>query len=141
MVQNWKPGVDLYIDVSVIDPNGESWRNDLLVGGSGEAARKKEAEKRDYYRKHFKLIDKRHEFMPFIIEAQGGVGSTVLKLISTLLKRKKELCLCNISRTVKRRDICGGEMLKNIIFESQRQMARTLLDKTVRENHIISKKL
>ena len=141
MVQNWKPGVDLYIDVSVIDPNGESWRNDLLVGGSGEAARKKEAEKRDYYRKHFKLIDKRHEFMPFIIEAQGGVGSIVLKIISASLKRKKELCLRNISRTVKRREICGGEMLKKIIFESQRQMARTLLDKTVRENHIISKKL
>ena len=119
MVQNWKPGVDLYIDVSVIDPNGESWRNDLLVGGSGEAARKKEAEKRDYYRKHFKLIDKRHEFMPFIIEAQGGVGSTVLKLISTLLKRKKELCLCNISRTVKRRDICGGEMLKILFLRAK----------------------
>ena len=28
LVQNWKPGVDLYIDVSVIDPTGQLWRQD-----------------------------------------------------------------------------------------------------------------
>ena len=73
-------------------------------------------------------------------KAQGRVGGTVFKLIPALLKTKKELNLRNLSRTVGRREICGGEMLENIIFDSQRQMARTLLDKTVGENHIISTK-
>ena len=74
MVQNWKPGVDMYIDVSVIDPTGQSWRPDLLTGGAGEAARLKEKKKRKFYSKQFNLLEKRNLFCPFIIEAQGGVG-------------------------------------------------------------------
>ena len=97
MIQNWKPGVDLYIDVSVIDPTGQNWRNDLLLGGVCEAAKKKEVEKREFYAEHFNLINERHEFATFILEAQGGVGETALKLISALLKKKKELNLRSIS--------------------------------------------
>ena len=109
-----------------------------MLGGVGEAAKKKEVKKRDFYSKQFNLIDKRHEFAPFIIEAQGGVGGTALKLISALLKKKKELNLRSTSRTVRWKEVCGGELLKKIIFECQRQMARTLLDKTTRENHNFS---
>ena len=42
---------------------------------------------------------------------------------------------------VESRDVLGGEALKKIIFESQRQMARTLLDKSAREDHNLSKNL
>ena len=53
LIQNWKPGVDLYIDVAVIDPTGQNWVNDLQTGGPGEAAYKKEIEKRKYYNNQF----------------------------------------------------------------------------------------
>ena len=81
MIQNWKPGVNMYIDVSVIDPTGQNWRKQLVNGGVGEAARLKEYEKRDHYANQFYLVNKRHEFSPFILEAQGGVGGIALKLI------------------------------------------------------------
>ena len=55
MVHNWTPGVDLYIDVSIIDPTGQNWRSLLLSGGPGEAALKKETKKRDFYRNYFNL--------------------------------------------------------------------------------------
>ena len=45
------------------------------------------------------------------------------------------------SYDIQKGDVLGGEVLKKIIFESQRQMARTLLDKTAREDHSLSKKL
>ena len=48
--------------------------------------------------------------------------------------------LRNLSRSVKKQDVTRGEILKKIIFESQRQMARTLMDKTMREEHVLSKK-
>ena len=73
LVKNWKPGEDLYIDVSVIDPTGQQWRNNLILGGAGEAANLKELEKINYYKNHFNLADKRHEFAPFILESQGGI--------------------------------------------------------------------
>ena len=43
MVRNWKPGIDLYIDVSVIDPTGQQWRSNLVAGGVSEAVKIKEA--------------------------------------------------------------------------------------------------
>ena len=131
--------MDLYIDVSVIDPTGQRWRNRLMLGGAGEAAMLKEAEKQEYYKNHFKLADKRHEFAPFILESQGGVGKTALRVIKTALQKKKEMNLRNLSRCVKKEEVTRGAFLKKIIFESQRQMARTLVDKTAREDHTLSK--
>ena len=79
----------MYIDVSVIDPTGQQWRNNLILGGAGEAANLKELEKIDYYKNHFNLADKRHEFAPFILESQGGIGKTALRIIKTVLQKKK----------------------------------------------------
>ena len=45
------------------------------------------------------------------------------------------------SYDIEKKDVIGGEILKKIIFESQRQMARTLLDKTAREDHSLSKNI
>ena len=70
--------MDLYFVVAVIDPTGQSWRSDLRLGGAGEAAAKKEVKKRDFYLSQFNLCNKTHKFIPFVIEAQGGVGETVL---------------------------------------------------------------
>ena len=89
LVQNWKPGVDMYIDVSVIDPTGQSWRSSLLSEGVGEAVRLKEIEKREHYSEQFNLLEKRNLFCPFIVEAQGGVGKAALQLIRAMLKKKK----------------------------------------------------
>ena len=105
LVKNWKPGVDLYIDVSVIDPTGQEWRNNLMLGGAGEAAMLKEIEKRNHYKNHFNLADKQHEFAPFILEAQGGVGKTALRVIRTAIQRKKEMNLRNLSRCVKKDEV------------------------------------
>ena len=139
LVQNWEPGVDMYIDVSVIDPTGQSWRPSLLSDGAGGAARCKEIQKRKYYSEQFNLLEKRNLFCPFIVEAQGGVGKAALQLIRTMLKKKKELSLRTTTRSVKESEVTGGEILKKIVFESQRQMARTLMDKSSREDHILSK--
>ena len=38
LVWNWKPGFNLYIDVSVIDPTSHEWRNHLVQHGPGKAA-------------------------------------------------------------------------------------------------------
>ena len=124
MVRNWKPGVDMYIDVSVIDPTGQQWRSDLVSGGAGEAARQKEVKKREYYSNHFNLADQTHIFTPFIIEAQGCVGESALKLIKAMLKKKRELNLRSTSLKVEKGQVVGGEILKKIVFESQRQMAK-----------------
>ena len=85
-------------------------------------------------------MDKVNEFCPFIIEAQGAVRDAALKLIKTILMKKKELSLRAVTKTVKKNEVTRGEVLKKIIFESQRQMARTLIDKTTREEHTFSKK-
>ena len=109
--------------------------------GPGKAAGLKGNEKRDYYNDHFNLVNKLHEFAPFVIETQGGVGTTALKIIKAILKRKKERNLRSTTFEVRENEVMGGEILKKVIFESQRQMARTLLDKTSREDHILPKKL
>ena len=90
MVWNWKPGVNMYIDVAVIDPTAQTWRDKLLLNGPGRAAFLKGQEKRDYYKNHFDLVDKIHEFSPFVLEAQGGVGETALKVIKAI-KGKRSL--------------------------------------------------
>ena len=56
LVKNWKPGVDMYIDVSVIDPSGQNWRASLLSGCAFEATRLKEIEKRENYFTQFNLV-------------------------------------------------------------------------------------
>ena len=140
MVRNWKPGIDLYIDVSVIDPTGQNWRSNLVAGGVGEAASIKESQKREYYANHFNLLDKRNEFSPFILEAQGGVGETALRVITEMLKKKKERSIRSTTLHVKQNEVTRGEVLKKIVFECQRQMARTLIDKTSREEHVLSKR-
>ena len=141
LVWNWEPGVNLYIDVSVIDPTGQEWRNDLIQNGAGRAAVLKGNEKRKYYKNHFNLVEKINEFAPFVIEAQGGVGTSALKIIKTILQKKKERNLRSSKFVVEENEVMGGDILKKILFESQRQMARTLLDKTTREDHSLSKKL
>ena len=133
--------MNLYIDVSVIAPVSQKWRPQLFLHGPGSAAVLKGNEKIKYYRNHFDLANKIHEFAPFVIESQGGVADTALKIIKTILKRKKELNLRSNSHDIGKQDVVGGEILKKILFESQRQMARTLLDKTARENHNLSKTL
>ena len=120
----------MYIDVSVNDLIGQSWRSSLQAGGVGEAARLKEAKKRKFYSKQFNLLEKRNLFCPFIVEAQGGVGKAALQVIRTMLKKKKELNLRTISKSVSEVNVVGGEILKKIVFESQRQMARTLMGKS-----------
>ena len=116
MVENWTPGVDTYIDVSVIDPTGQNWRPHLVNCGVGESARLKEAEKRQHCANHFLVADKRHQFSPFIVETQGGVGETALKLIKEMLKKKKELNLRATSLYVKQAEVTRGEIVKKIVF-------------------------
>ena len=137
MIWNWKPGVNLYLDVSVIDPTAQIWRSQLLMNGPGKAAFLKGNQKRKYYKNHFDLVDKIHEFAPFVLEAQGGVGETALKVVRKILRKKKELNLKSSLTNVNEKDVTGGEVLKKIIFECQRQMARTLLDKSAREDHCL----
>ena len=55
--------------------------------------------------------------------------------------KDKELNLKNNRYNVESKDVLGGEALKKLIFESQRQMARTLLEKSTREDHNLSKNL
>ena len=108
----------MYIDVSVIDPTGQNWRTSLVSGGAGEAARLKEIKKREFYSKQFNLLEKRNLFCPFIVEAQGGVAKSALQLIRTMLKKKKELNLRTLTRSVKESEVTGGEILRKIVFES-----------------------
>ena len=116
MVRNWEPGVNNYIDVSVIDPTGQNWRSELISGGVGEAAKLKETKKREFYTNHFELVNKRNKFSPFILEAQGGVRETALVVIKEMLKKKKELNLRATSLHVKYQEVTRGEILKKIVF-------------------------
>ena len=36
-------------------------------------------------------------------------------------------------------EVVGGDIFKKVVFESQRQMAQTLMDKSSREDHVLSK--
>ena len=69
------------------------------------------------------------------------MGTTALKVVKSILKRKKERNLRSTNNKVIESEVRGGEILKKIIFESQRQMARTLLDKTSIEDHSLPKKV
>ena len=65
---------------------------------------------------HFDLVDKIHEFAPFVLEVQGGVGETALKVVRKILRKKKELNLKSSLTNVKEKDVNGGEVLKKNNF-------------------------
>ena len=84
LVQDWKPGVELYIDVAVIDPTGESHAEELAKHGVGAAATVYQKRKWKTYE------DIQGIFSPIIIEAQGGFGIEAKKIVRELEKRMKE---------------------------------------------------
>ena len=86
-IYNWNRSKYLLIDVALVNPL-ESSRIDLLTkDGVGSAARTHEETKRRTYRD----IDfDKYEFLPFVIETCGGMGSAESKLCAILVKLRRE---------------------------------------------------
>ena len=71
-VLRWREGRDLYIDCSIINPKMAKWRNHLADDGVGGAAAICETKKIKHY--GGRIDERTAEFLPFILEVQGGVG-------------------------------------------------------------------
>ena len=84
VVNNWRNNTTLSIDVAVIDPTGDSHSGALRNDGVGAAATQYETRKLNIYE------DMKSAFVPFVLEAQGGFGSSAKKLVRELEKRRNE---------------------------------------------------
>ena len=78
-VLRWREGRDLYIDVSVINAKMSCWKNHLADHGAGGAAAACEQKKIRWY--EGKIDERTSEFLPFILEVQGGVGKLAIKFM------------------------------------------------------------
>ena len=79
---------------SFIDPTGHAHARQLLEGGVGNAATRYEETKRKRYSD---IEESEFEFIPFILEAQGGVGKAAITF-SKELERRKRLKTCSATR-------------------------------------------
>ena len=78
-VLKWERGLDLYIDVSCINPKTDLWKSHLVEGGVGAAAVACEKKKKLKYKGN---IDERTgTFLPFIMEVQEGIGKAAADFI------------------------------------------------------------
>ena len=84
IVSNWNNDTALSIDVAIIDATGDYHSGFQREEGAGAAATKYEKRKINTYK------DIKGEFIPFILEAQGGFGHQAKKLVRELEKRRKE---------------------------------------------------
>ena len=69
VVSNWTDSKSLCIDVTIIDPLGDSRSEALRSDGVGAAAAQYENHKCERYR------DIEREFSPFVLEAHDGIGT------------------------------------------------------------------
>ena len=132
VVSNWRENRALSIDVSIIDPTGDSYSEKLRSDGVGAAATGYANRKRRIYR------DIKGEFSPFVIEAQGGFGLEAKRLVRELERRRKEReCVPNLRHPQTCQSLGEINLVTAIGFELVRRNVRMILDRSPEDEPLI----
>ena len=133
-IHRWSGDKDLLIDTAVINPRGSNHRRFLAGGGVGAAATAYEDTK---IQRYAKLIDyEKYDFLPFILEVQGGIGDRATAFIQELIKRKRQR-LANLSRglyNAKNVGFANLDIIAALSIEVQRANAENILQRLPRDN-------
>ena len=132
MNYNWRKNRHLLIDVAVINPICSTNISNLLSDGNGAAATAYEKIKERIYRD---LDFSKYEFLPFIIEASGGLGKAAHGFCKEL-KRRRESLNCNHDPDGAKRNF-SDPLLVAISVELQRANCRMILERAPRTENLI----
>ena len=123
-VLRWERGLDLYIDISCINPKADKWRSHLVDGGASRAALACEKEKIDKYTG--KIDTRTGIFLPFIMEVQGGVGKAAADFMLEVQKRKRQKA-CKLEPPPS--SIANVDLMTTLSIELQRLNSEMILQR------------
>ena len=135
IVYNWKGSKHLLIDIAVIQPLMQAHMSTLAEGGPGAAATAYESIKRN---KYSDLNFNRYIFLPFVLEATGGVGKAAKELCSELRSRREAVLCSNLKRKNK---ISRDPLLTTINFDIIKSNGQAVLEREPISEKQVNKKL
>ena len=124
----WKEGRDLYIDVSCVNPMALTRRGYLARNGLGGAAEECAKRKINWYKD--KIDTRFGDFLPFIMETQGGLGDAAKKFLCEVDRRKKQRSNI-ISKGAP--SVANLDLMTTLSIELQRLNAEMILQRLPRD--------
>ena len=137
IIYNWRAGRHLLIDVAVINPLCSTNVSNLLSNGVGGAATAYEKVKVDTYPD---LDFTKYEFLPFIIEATGGMGKEAHGFCKELKSRRESLSFNNEYDEF-RRQTSQDPLVIALSVELQRTNSRMVLERTPQPRNLIESEI
>ena len=137
IIYNWRAGRHLLIDVAVINPLCSTNVSNLLSDGVGEAATAYQEIKVNTYPD---LDFTKYGFLPFIIEATGGMGKAAHGFCKELKSRRESLSFNNEDDEL-RRQTSQDPLVVALSVELQRTNSRMVLERTPQSRNLIESEI
>ena len=134
IIYNWNGSKHLLVDVAVINPLCSTNLPKLISGGVGAAASTYEICKEKTYSD---LDSTKYEFLPFIIEATGGLGKAVHGFCKELKGRRESLIFSSELDNASNYST-ADPLLAAISVELQRANSRMVLERVPHTKNLIS---
>ena len=137
IIYNWRDDRHLLIDVAVINPLCSTNLSNLISDGVGAAATAYEKIKVKTYSD---LDFTKYEFLPFIIEATGGMGKAAHGFCKELKNRRASL-KCNSEDDGICRWSGQDPLIMALSVELQRANSRMVLERTPQSGNLIASEI
>ena len=137
IIYNWRDGKHLLIDVAVINPQCSTRQPKLISKGVGAAATAYEQVKKDTYSD---LDFTKYDFLPFIVEASGGMGKAAHGFCKELKSRRESLNCCGVFDGGKK-NTAADPLLVAISVELQRANSRMIIQRTPQPENLIESEI